>query len=165
ATDGVEALAILAVEKIDAVISDILMPRMDGYRLCIEIRQSEKFGGVPFIVYTGTYTSPSDEKTALLLGVDRFLRRPSPGIEIIQALRQAITDAPGHQPKANTRGQELDVLREYNQRLLVKLEKKNAELQAQTQELRATDEKLRHLLAHIPAVIYTLKIHNTKVTP
>jgi len=36
AADGVEALQILAREKVDAVVSDILMPRMDGYRLCYE---------------------------------------------------------------------------------------------------------------------------------
>src|ERR1700753_315111 len=42
ARDGVEALNILEREKIEAVISDILMPRMDGYRLCVEIRKSEK---------------------------------------------------------------------------------------------------------------------------
>src|SRR3989442_7043952 len=38
AADGVEALQLLAREKVDAVVSDILMPRMDGYRLCHEIR-------------------------------------------------------------------------------------------------------------------------------
>ena len=38
AADGVEALQILAGETVDAVISDILMPNMDGFRLCHEIR-------------------------------------------------------------------------------------------------------------------------------
>src|SRR6185437_14450015 len=39
AADGIEALGMLAREKVDAIISDILMPRMDGYRLCNEIRK------------------------------------------------------------------------------------------------------------------------------
>ena len=46
AADGVEALQILARETVDAVISDILMPNMDGFRLCHEIRKSE--GSTPF---------------------------------------------------------------------------------------------------------------------
>ncbi len=75
AADGVEALQILEREKIDAVISDVLMPRMDGYRLCLEVRKSKNFGGVPFLFYTSTYTSPSDEETARKLGADRFLRK------------------------------------------------------------------------------------------
>src|SRR6266704_4543718 len=94
AADGVEALAVLGQEKIDAVISDILMPRMDGYRLCVEVRQREEICGIPFIVYTSTYTSPSDEKAALDLGADSFLKKPSPANEIIQALHQAINNAP-----------------------------------------------------------------------
>ena len=49
ANDGLEALELLEREKIGAVISDILMPRMDGYRLCLEVRKSEKFKALPFI--------------------------------------------------------------------------------------------------------------------
>jgi CheY-like chemotaxis protein len=35
---------------VDAIISDILMPRMDGYRLCHEVRKNANFDAVPFIV-------------------------------------------------------------------------------------------------------------------
>ena len=64
ACDGAEALQALEGEKIDAVISDILMPRLDGYRFCLEVRKSKKFGNVPFMFYTSTYTSADDEQTA-----------------------------------------------------------------------------------------------------
>ena len=43
ACDGAEALQALEAEKIDAVISDILMPRLDGYRFCLEVRKNKKF--------------------------------------------------------------------------------------------------------------------------
>ena len=42
AEDGVEALEKLEHERADAIISDILMPRMDGYRFCQEVRKSER---------------------------------------------------------------------------------------------------------------------------
>jgi len=45
ASDGVEALEVLGREGVDAVISDILMPRMDGFRLCHKIRTGEKLNG------------------------------------------------------------------------------------------------------------------------
>ena len=68
AADGIEALQILAHDKMDAVVSDILMPRMDGYRLCHEIRTNERLRDLPIVIYTSTYTSVSDEKLALDLG-------------------------------------------------------------------------------------------------
>ena len=165
AADGVEALAVLGQEKIDAVISDILMPRMDGYRLCVEVRQREEICGIPFIVYTSTYTSPSDEKAALDLGADGFLKKPSPANEIIQALHQAIDNAPRLQRKATRPGQELALIREYNERLVEKLEKKNVELERRTRELQGAHAKLHHLLADSPAVMYTLKLEGQNFTP
>src|SRR5258707_9332097 len=53
AADGVEALEVLKEQKVDSIISDILMPRMDGYRLCLEVRKSESHA-LPFIFYTST---------------------------------------------------------------------------------------------------------------
>src|ERR1700733_12678925 len=70
AADGGEALQILAYETVDAVLSDILMPRMDGYRLCHEIRTNEHLHDLPIVIYTATYTSLSDEKLALSIGAD-----------------------------------------------------------------------------------------------
>jgi len=89
AADGVEALAVLQKEKVDAIISDILMPRMDGYRLCLEVRKSEKFRALPFIFYAATYLSPGDFKMAMDLGGDKFLKKPAPTSELIQALQEA----------------------------------------------------------------------------
>src|SRR6266446_1336208 len=94
ASDGAEALGLLDREHVDAVISDILMPRMDGYRFCLEVRKKEEFKALPFIFYTATYTSPSDSKAAMDLGADDFLKKPAPVAEIAQALRKSVERAP-----------------------------------------------------------------------
>src|SRR5689334_3504525 len=65
AADGIEALDWLERMPTDAIICDILMPRMDGYRLCQEVRRMDRFKRLPFIIYTSTYTSPADETLAL----------------------------------------------------------------------------------------------------
>src|SRR2546427_11091240 len=82
AADGLEALDILEREPVDAIISDVLMSRMDGYRFCYEVRSSERLHQLPFIIYTNAYTSPADEKVALELGADAFRKKSAPAGEI-----------------------------------------------------------------------------------
>ena len=48
--DGLATLACLEQDTCDAVISDVLMPQMDGYRLCYEIRKNKKLTDIPLIL-------------------------------------------------------------------------------------------------------------------
>jgi PAS domain S-box-containing protein len=125
ATNGQEGFALLDRLPIDVIISDIFMPVMDGYRFCYEVRRSEQHRGIPFIVYTSTYLSPSDEKLSLDLGADRYLRKPASVEEIKQTIVEVL-DSPRRQPTAVI--DSTDVLKEYNAGLVTKLEKKNVEL-------------------------------------
>jgi PAS domain S-box-containing protein len=125
ASNGQEGLAVLDREQIDVIISDILMPVMDGYRFCYEVRRSERHRGIPFIVYTSTYLSPADEKLSLDLGADRYLGKPASVAEIKRTIAEALA-APRRQPTAVF--DSTDVLKEYNAGLVAKLEKKNVEL-------------------------------------
>src|SRR3954468_2018407 len=125
AMNGVEGLLVLERQPIDVIISDIFMPVMDGYRFCYEVRRSERHRDIPFIVYTSTYLSPSDEKLSLDLGADRYLRKPAS----VDQIKQTIVDVlatPRRRPTAVI--DSTDVLKEYNAGLVTKLEKKNVEL-------------------------------------
>jgi two-component system sensor histidine kinase/response regulator len=143
-TNGIEALDALRQRGADAIISDILMPRMDGYRLCYEVRKNSEWALIPFIFYTATYTSPSDEKLCLDLGGDRYLQKPC-SIELIVAALQTVTRR--SMPRASPLDamlSETDVMQEYSQRLVSKLEEKQIELTQALHELRtAHDEILR----------------------
>ena len=145
AEDGIAALAILEKEQVEAVISDILMPRMDGYRFCIEVRKRQEYSALPFIIYTSTYTSASDEETALQLGADRFLKKPASAEEISQALKQAAKDMPRRRKPAGSSVTE-DPMREYSERLVAKLEEKNSELQTGTELLVKSEAFNRAIL-------------------
>jgi signal transduction histidine kinase len=148
ASDGVEALRILEAHGADAVISDILMPRMDGYRLCLEVRKHKEFKHLPFIHYTATYTSPSDEKLSSYLGADVFLRKPAPAKDIVGALRRAMDK--GHKVRATSAMVDSEVMKEYSERLVSKLEQKleeletvNALLEAEIAEHMRMEDELR----------------------
>ena len=136
AADGVEALERLRGQGADAVVSDVLMPRMDGYRLCREVRSDPALSRLPFVIYSATYTSPADEDLAGRVGADRFLRKPAPASEIVETIRAVAgrEDPPAASPPIS----ETDVMREYSEALVRKLEEKNAALEHSERELRTS---------------------------
>jgi PAS domain S-box-containing protein len=135
AADGREALASLERESVDAIISDILMPNLDGYRLCYEVRKSKRFGSLPFIFYTNTYLSPSYEKLALQLGADKFLRKPASAQAISDVLQEATTGKRLSRPAPTAPFAGPTDLKEYSARLVSRLEEMNIELVAQNSAL------------------------------
>src|SRR5512139_1677108 len=71
ARDGLEALERLKSEGADMIISDVLMPRMDGFKLCREVKSDDVLKGIPFVFYTATYTDTEDIELGLSLGAER----------------------------------------------------------------------------------------------
>ena len=141
AHDGVDALALLERQRVDGVIADILMPQMDGYRLCHEIRKNARLRDLPVIIYTSAYTSPGDEKLALDMGADEYLNKPVSVETIITALYEVIAKphaVPRPGPEALV---EVEVLKQYNERLVSKLKEKNTELMAAEGKFRVLVEQ------------------------
>ena len=139
AHDGVEALALLNRQRVDAVISDILMPRMDGYRLCYEIRMNERLHDLPIILHSSSFTSPGDEKLALDMGADKYLKNPCSLETLVAALHEVILQ-PHVAPRAEALG-EVEVLEEYSEQLVKKLEAKNTELMVAEGKFRSLVEQ------------------------
>jgi putative nucleotidyltransferase with HDIG domain len=147
AKDGLEALGKLKEKPIDMIISDILMPRMDGFQLCRECKKDESLKKITFIFYTATYTDKEDEKFALSLGAERFIIKPQePEIflkilkEVIEKYKEGILIAPQEPIQA-----EEIYLSEYNKRLIKKLEKKILDLEK-------SKKQVKHLYS-VPEVI------------
>ncbi|TGL49592.1 hybrid sensor histidine kinase/response regulator [Leptospira wolffii] len=132
--NGVEALEILEKMEVDLIISDILMPQMDGYQFCSNVKQNEKWKSIPFVIYTATYTSSSDEKLSFDLGADAFIKKPASSKFIEETLEKLLKNPrPSRAPKALA----LDPgpMKQYNHRLVEKLEEKNYELLRRSEEL------------------------------
>jgi len=53
-TNGVEAMIAAQQDPPDLIISDIMMPEMDGFELCLRVKNHEKLKHIPFIFYTAT---------------------------------------------------------------------------------------------------------------
>jgi signal transduction histidine kinase len=143
AADGQQALASLERGGVDAIISDILMPRMDGYRLCQEVRKDPRWKALPFIFHTATYTSPSDEKLCYDLGGDKYLPKPAPNKALLAALREVLHGAAKRPSQRLSSLSESDVMQEYSERLVSKLEEKNQELALRTEQLEQAKAELQ----------------------
>jgi CheY-like chemotaxis protein len=126
AADGIEAMEVLARESLDAVISDILMPRMDGYRLCHEVRKNPIFLHLRFVLYSSTYTSAADVRLSGTVGADRFIAKPAPITSILEALQISNVS---RTPRSPAVPNEAIVLEQYSSVLMAKVQEKNTELQ------------------------------------
>ena len=144
AKNGAEALDAARKNPPDLVIADILMPVMDGFELCRRWKADERLKDIPFIFYTATYTDPKDERFALDLGADRFIVKPQKP-EVLGRLVQDVLEASRQEVSAPLKplGEEMDILRQYNEVLFRKLEKKVMQLEAEITGHRKAEEELR----------------------
>jgi len=148
--DGVEALEKLKTEKIDLIISDILLPRMDGFQLCREVKQNPEYNKIPFIFYTAAYTEQKDREFAESLGADRFIVKPTDPTEFITIIRDLVQDIPEELSgthKTIILG-ENEYLSEHNKRLIHQLEKKLTELERVNKALRMSEKRYKDLFEY-----------------
>ncbi len=152
AADGIEALNAARDNPPDIIITDILMPGMDGYSLCRHCKADEKLRTIPLVFYTATYTDAKDEEFAMSLGAARFIVKPEEPdvflciLEEIIAEQRSDRQAPPLEPVV----EEAVYLKKYNETLIRKLEDKlvqleyaNGCLEREVMERKCAEEALR----------------------
>jgi len=139
ARDGLEALELIASEMPAVIVTDILMPRMDGFALAHELRSNPLMAGVPIIFLSATYVTLEDEQFALTLGAMRFLPKPVDSDELFVAVADALTGQDRHGPPMPER----DFYSGYRQRLENKLRQKAAQVARSNQQLEHLPQNQR----------------------
>ncbi|MBE0627107.1 MAG: response regulator [Burkholderiales bacterium] len=146
AGDGVEALAAARRDPPDAVVSDALMPNMDGFALCRAWMQDPVLKSIPFIFYSSTYVRPDDERFGHALGAVRYIIKPVEAQVFLQELRDVLQQWSGRAapapevPLDDTTSHAL-----HEAALARKVEDKMAQLEATNRVLRGLVEPLNSL--------------------
>jgi PAS domain S-box-containing protein len=146
AKNGAEALSLALKDPPDIIISDILMPVMDGYTLCHEWKNNKRLKNIPFVFYTATYTHYKDEEFALSLGADMFIVKPQEPDQFILLIKKVlkefkISNIPVHVPSESS---ELTVYKEYNETLIRKMEERMLKSQEEQKEIKEYATKLEN---------------------
>ncbi len=145
AVDGGEALALLEQHKVNLIISDIMMPHMDGYELCRRVKAEPTLSDIPFIFYTATFLGEQEEQLGLQLGAKQYLAKPME----LDALVSLIQPLLKQNSKREVAVPDLDVEHYeslYSKVISKKLEKKVGELQDERKKRQQTESKLHHLM-------------------
>lgn len=150
ATNGAEALEAARAAPPALVISDILMPVMDGFVLCKEWKADGLLGTIPFLFYTATYTEEEDERFALSLGADHFLRKPLEPDALLAAVEEALGGGKAAARPARTDlAAELAFLAAHDEALARKLQQKH-------EQLLQSERKYRSYFDSSPVAIIVL---------
>lgn len=125
ASNGQEALEAIEKERPAMVLTDILMPRMDGYALIHHMRSNPKMRDIPVIFLSATYVTPEDKAFALSLGATKFLEKPIDTEDFLLTVAEVLLEGPrtGPLPMQNER-----FYRGYRERLETKLAHKIAQI-------------------------------------
>lgn len=156
ARNGVQALEAAREDPPDIIVTDILMPVMDGFMLCREWKNNSRLKEIPLVFYTATYTDPKDEKLALDVGADLFILKPQEP-DILLGLIQNLLDkhnkeTPERPPEKELSEEEL--LQEHNEILFKKLEKKIRQLEEANLLIKESEIKYRSIFENSISGIY-----------
>lgn len=125
AANGQEALECVEREHPALVITDILMPKLDGFALVQKLRTNPRTNDIPIIFLSATFVTPEDKAFAIRLGVARFLEKPVDTEEFLLSVAEVLTGGPISLPPPLGNG---DFYRGYRERLENKLRHKNTQI-------------------------------------
>ena len=92
ATDGFEALSVIADSRPDIIFVDIMMPRLDGYQTCALIKNNKEFKKTPVIMLSSK-DSLFDRARGRVVGSDQYLTKPFTKDELLGAIREFSVNA------------------------------------------------------------------------
>ena len=137
AHNGQEALEVIQIKRPAMVITDIMMPKLDGFGLVHRLRINPETYNIPVIFITATYVAAEDREFALDIGATRFIQKPVDLEKFVGIVADVLKQ---DTPRVIEPLKELQFFEGYRRRLEIKLEKKNKQI-AREEHLLGTHSK------------------------
>ncbi|WP_436535770.1 ATP-binding response regulator [Actinoplanes sp. HUAS TT8] len=99
ASDGRQALQLARARHPDVVLTDMLMPGLDGYQFAQEMRNSPETSGIPLVFYTANYSRDEVQPLARAIGVSRIVEKTASPAELLDAIAEALHESPSVPPR------------------------------------------------------------------
>jgi two-component system NtrC family sensor kinase len=165
ARNGMEGLHLARQHRPDLIISDALMPLLDGFELLRALKSDGELKAIPFIFHSAVYTGLNDFTLALRLGAAAFISKPKEPeefwntvVSVLDNLASGGTSERVQEPL----GEELEYLRGYSRIVATKLEEKVRELEASLAWSKAEEEELLKLSSAIEQSPVTIMITDAR---
>jgi sigma-B regulation protein RsbU (phosphoserine phosphatase) len=146
ARDGHEGLEMAKAHRPDLIISDALMPRMDGFEFLRMVKMDDELKAIPFVFHSAVYTGLKDRELALSLGAEAFIAKPKEPEEFWVELAEILKGCESGRkrpPAAEPLPEEKEYLRKYSGVVAAKLEEKVRELEETLDKRKKAEEALR----------------------
>jgi len=138
ARNGQEALEAIAKERPAIIITDILMPQMDGFTLIQRVRINPETHNIPVVFISATYIAPEDKAFAMQIGATVFIEKPIDTENMLANIASILKQGALHAPDALT---EREFYENYCKRLETKLKQKNTQVKRNERLLETLTEK------------------------
>ena len=158
ANNGRQALALLAAQKPAAIISDIVMPEMDGYEFCRQVKADKSSQHIPVILLT-SLSRTDDVLEGLACGADNFIPKPYSDDYLIASVRQVLANRSSRRTERVRLGMEITfgekkcfITADQQQMLTLLISTYEAAV-SRNKELIQTQEELRVLNEHLEDLV------------
>ena len=91
AFSGEEAMEIIAGNKVDLILLDIMLPVIDGFEVCQRVRENPQWNKIKIILLTALGSDANVEK-GLALGADAYITKPFSNIEIVDKVKELLEE-------------------------------------------------------------------------
>lgn len=151
AEDGAEALKIIKKESVDLIITDILMPTMDGYELVKALQKIPTLKNIPVIFYTATYRAEEARALAESCGVHFVLSKPTDPQLILDTVQNALGVAKPAEPPPIPLLKEISTI--IGEKKCLKLNKTNELLSRNLSEIESIKQNFHQFLEQFEGLV------------